>query len=1299
MGENQGLEQVMGKLVEMLAKKFNEAPTTSSAVVPHTESVQKIELMQNDIKLEGVKNYLSWSRRALLILKTKGLEGYVTGEIKEPENISSVEWKTWSTTNSLVVAWLLTSLIPAIATTVETISSASEMWKTLTNLYSGEGNVMLMVEAQEKISVLRQGERSVAEYVAELKHLWSDLDHYDPLGLEHPDCIAKMRKWIERRRVIEFLKGLNSEFEGRRDAMFHQTTLPSLDEAIAAMAQEELKKKVLPSATPSSPSPTYVVAQSKETRECFNCGEMGHLIRDYRAPRKPSYGRGRFGDRGGARGGRGYAGRGNRGRGYEYRSDHRANVVTLEESCSGSTNVDVANLVHSSSGNSNQAFMSINSSHSNWILDSGASRHVTVNLVSISSLVDHMNCRVSLDRENCLIQERETGKKLGIGVRRDGLWYLDRKETSEDVCLALMAPTSEEEAKFIRTDNGGEYINNEFSSFLSSEGILHQTSCPDTPPQNGVAERKNRHLLETARSLMYAMNVPKFLWSEAVMTATYLINRTPSRILGMKTPCEMIFGKNEFVVPPKVFGCTCFVRDHRPSIGKLDPRAVKCIFVGYSSGQKGYKCWSPSERRTFVSMDVTFRESVPFYGEKTDLSSLFIDLDDSTSGHDGHQMKDEILGPKGDEQPKKEKLVVGSIPCPMGGPVAQEQEWRKPHEEKNLQVYTRRTRCPVIQQVEEDNQVEEDVSREQGSLESGGEEEEVREESDLPIAIRKSVRSNAGKPPLRYGFEAQDEGDDENNISNYVSYDSLSSTYKAFIASLDSVQIPKDWREAKQDPRWHQAMLDELEALEKNKTWDLVPFPKGKKIVNCKWVYTVKQNPDGKVERYKARLVAKGYSQTYGIDYDETFAPVAKMSTVRTLISCAANFDWPLHQLDVKNAFLHRDLQEEVYMDVPPGFATSQTKGKVLRLKKSLYGLKQSPRAWFDRFRRAMCAMDYKQCNGDHTVFYHHSGDHITILAVYVDDMIITGNDCLEITRLKRNLSKEFEVKDLGQLRYFLGIEIARSPRGIVISQRKYVLDLLSETGMLGCCPVSTPIDQNHKLCAESGDPVNRERYQRLVGRLIYLCHTRPDITYAVSMVSRYMHDPRSSHMEAVYRILRYLKGSPGKGLWFKKNGHLKIEGYCDADWASCLDDRRSTSGYCVYVGGNLVSWRSKKQSVVSRSTAEAEYRAMAASLSELLWLRNLLVELKILGNTPMKLLCDNKSAINIANNPVQHDRTKHVEIDRFFIKEKLDEGVLELGFVTSGGQVADCLTKGLGVKECNCSCDKMGMIDIYHPS
>src|SRR5438270_2731243 len=315
-------------------------------------------------------------------------------------------------------------------------------------------------------------------------------------------------------------------------------------------------------------------------------------------------------------------------------------------------------------------------------------------------------------------------------------------------------------------------------------------------------------------------------------------------------------------------------------------------------------------------------------------------------------------------------------------------------------------------------------------------------------------------------------------------------------------------------------MQEELQALKKNNTWELVTLPAGKRAVGCKWVYTVKQTPEGKVDKYKARLVAKGYSQTYGIDYDETFAPVAKMSTVRMLVFCAANFGWPLHQVDIKNAFLHGDLQEEVYVEMPPGFGTQQTTGKVCRLKKSLYGLKQSPRAWFDRFRQAMCKVGYKQSNGDHTMFYKHENGRITILSVYVDDIIITGDDKKEIRMLKYYLAEEFEVKDLGELKYFLGIEIARGPRGIVLSQRKFMLDLLNEICMMGCKVASISVEQNQKLSAKRRDPVNREQYQRLVGRLLYLLHTRPDISYAVGLVSRYMHDPRTQHMEAAMRIL-----------------------------------------------------------------------------------------------------------------------------------------------------------------------------------
>nr|ABG22578.1 retrotransposon protein, putative, unclassified [Oryza sativa Japonica Group] len=735
--------------------------------------------------------------------------------------------------------------------------------------------------------------------------------------------------------------------------------------------------------------------------------------------------------------------------------------------------------------------------------------------------------------EGTQAQKKGTGRRIGTGIRHDGLWYINHEELG----LAAVVGDVEKEINLLHCQLGHPSFGvlSKLYPDLFSRVDKHRLMCDacelgkhTRSTYVGLGLRSCEPFILIHSDVwgpcpVTSMNVPKYLWSEAVMTAAYLINRMPSKILGMKSLAELLLGNK--------------------------------MCVGYASSQKGYKCWDPIERRLFVSMDVTFREFEPYYKSKGD--------------------PDQFL--------------------------------------------------------QEFSTVMDDDSRE-GEI----------ERCDTP----------------------EENADDKNG------------------EAVVTVPIPKDWKCAKQDPRWKDAMKEELNALMKNNTWELVKLPPGKRAVGCKWVFTVKQTLEGKVDRYKARLHAKGYSQTYGIDYDETFAPVAKMGTVRALVSCAVNFGWPLYQLDVKNAFLHGDLHEEVYMDIPLGFGNSQTVEKVCKLKKSLYGLKQSPRAWFDRFRRAVCGMGYSQCNGDHMVFYKHRGAHITILAVYVDDIVIMGDDVEEIRCLKERLGRAFEVKDLGPLRYFLGIEIARSSKGIVFSQRKYILDLLTDTGMIGCCPCITPIDRNHQLCAQSGDPVDEEAYQRLVGRLIYLCHTRPDISYAVSVVSSYMHDPRTSHLDVVHMILRYLKGTPGKGLWFRKNGHLNVEGYCDADWASGMNDRRSTSGYCVFVGGNLVSWRSKKQAVVARSTAEAEYIAMALGLSEMLWMRSLLSELRVLRNDNVMLHCDNKSAINIANNPVQHDRTKHVEIDRFFIKEKIDSGMLRLEYIKSCEQLADCLTKGLGPSE-----------------
>ncbi|KAJ0444834.1 putative RNA-directed DNA polymerase [Helianthus annuus] len=525
-------------------------------------------------------------------------------------------------------------------------------------------------------------------------------------------------------------------------------------------------------------------------------------------------------------------------------------------------------------------------------------------------------------------------------------------------------------------------------------------------------------------------------------------------------------------------------------------------------------------------------------------------------------------------------------------------------------------------------------------------------------------RVNRGIPPKRYSPEK------ETRPSRYpvtnIANGNLSREAKAFTASLYDEQLPNSVEQALDSENWKDAMEIEMEALLRNKTWEKCVLPPGKKTVGCRWVFTIKHKPDGSIERYKARLVAKGYTQTYGIDYSETFSPVAKIDTIRVLFSIAANEGWPLHQFDVKNAFLHGELKEEVYMEAPPGFTTDFKTREVCRLKKTLYGLKQSPRAWFGRFTLAMKRYGFQQSNSDHTLFLKRRGKLVTCLIIYVDDMIITGNDKEEMENLKTNLFTEFEMKDLGRLKYFLGIEVLRSKHGIFICQKKYILDLLAEIGMIDCKPADTPIMTNQKLYMEEGaELADKERYQRLV-----------------------------AHMDAVWRIIRYLKGTAGHGVLFQPNNHLRIQAYTDADWAGDKGDRKSTSGYFTLVGGNLVTWRSKKQKVVALSSAEAEFRGIARGLAEVLWIRKLLTEIGFPQLEASTIMCDNEAAIQISENPVQHDRTKHVEVDRHFIKEKLEAGILELSSVRSKDQLADILTKAVNARIFSHCLDKLSIGD-----
>ena len=393
--------------------------------------------------------------------------------------------------------------------------------------------------------------------------------------------------------------------------------------------------------------------------------------------------------------------------------------------------------------------------------------------------------------------------------------------------------------------------------------------------------------------------------------------------------------------------------------------------------------------------------------------------------------------------------------------------------------------------------------------------------------------------------------------------------------------LPTSYKAALLDPNWAAAMQDEFNALLQNQTWTLVPRPSGANVVSGKWVFRHKFHSDGSLSRYKARWVCRGYSQQHGIDFDETFSPVVKPSTIRTVLSIAISSSWPIHQLDVKNAFLNGSLQETVYCQQPLGFIDSSKPNHVCLLQKSLYGLKQAPRAWFQRFSTFIQTIGFTPSLSDSSLFVYHQNSNVAYLLLYVDDIVLTASSQSFLAHIISSLSVEFSMTDLGSLHHFLGIAVTRDSHGLFLSQRQYILDLLSRAGMLECQPSRTPVDTTTKLSSTGESFSDSTLYRSITGALQYLTITRPEISYAVQQACLFMHDPRVPHFNHVKRVLRYLKGTLDYGLHINVSSPSSLTAYSDADWAGCPDTRRSTSGYCVFLGNNLISWSSKRQVTV----------------------------------------------------------------------------------------------------------------------
>ena len=751
--------------------------------------------------------------------------------------------------------------------------------------------------------------------------------------------------------------------------------------------------------------------------------------------------------------------------------------------------------------------------------------------------------------------------------------------------------------KKFRSDGGGEYISNEFKKICKSRGIEVDGTIPYSPQQNGVSERMNRTLMEMARSILYHANLPQKFWAEAISTAAYLRNRCPTSSFKGATPYERWYGIKPDVEHLRVFGCRVYVHIPDEKRRKLDAKAVKGVFVGYPAGKKGYKIYIPESKKFISARNVTFMEK-SFCTDNNVGQGSFSTFDSvsHSNSESTEVVRFEFESMSNDEDEQ----------CAEGAEIEFERN------EPDIEIESNEPDIAI------------DV------LEEG------------PVTIDGAPVQSV--PNQEYGYPRR-----MRHPPDYYGYSET--------ANVAATGDPRTFSQALRSgssQHWKAAMEKEFSSLMKHGTWDLVDLPEDANLVGSKWVYKTKRNADGTIDKHKARLVAQGYTQEEGIDYNEVFAPVAKYKSIRTILAIANQLDLEVHQMDVCSAFLNGVLEEDIYMKQPEGFVSEKFPRKVCKLKKSLYGLKQSARVWNKQIDEYLKKSGYIQSIADPCIYYRVEeveGKSVTmIVGVYVDDTIIMSNDNDTLLEEKKRIGDRFEMEDRGEVHFILGMEVKRDRknRKMTICQTSYLQEVLARFGMEDCKPVSTPMEAGKVFTSlsDNKNAIDVKKYQAVIGSLNYAAvATRPDISTAVGKLSQFMRNPGADHWSGVKRILRYLKGTIDHGLTFTASDEFILHGFSDADWAGCTESRKSTSGYAFFIGNCIVSWASKKQSIVALSSTEAEYVALCSAAQETVWLRNLLADVGFQQSTPTCVKEDNQGAMCLAKNPKNHNRTKHIDI------------------------------------------------------
>jgi hypothetical protein len=719
---------------------------------------------------------------------------------------------------------------------------------------------------------------------------------------------------------------------------------------------------------------------------------------------------------------------------------------------------------------------------------------------------------------------------------------------------------------------------------------------------------------------------------EALKTAIHILNRVPSKAVP-KTPYELWTGRVPSIKHLRVWGSPAEAKVFNPNIGKLDPKTVSCHFIGYPEKSKGYRFYCPDRYTKFIeTRHAVFLEDDMMRGS---VAARKIDLEEKR-----------VTAPTPMIQEPYFELPVFATPSvpdtTVSAPVI------VPHAatiNDNVE--------PVLQETIEPITVD------------GGQQQP--QDVDVPNeeAPRRSQRARRSPIPSYYEVYETEEFRMEDDPTSYE--EAMSSDHSS---------------------KWLEAMQDEMKSMKVNKVWELETIPKGAKTVDCKWVYKIKYDSRGNVDKFKARLVAKGFTQREGIDYNETFSPVSCKDSFRIMMALVAHYNLELHQMDVKTAFLNGDLEENVYMAQPKGFVVEGKERMGCRLKKSIYGLKQASRQWYLKFDHTIKGFGFKENVEDNCIYAKFKNGKYIFLILYVDDILLASSDVTLLQETKGFLSSKFDMKDLGEASFVLGIEIHRDRnKGVLgLSQKSYIEKMLKKYSMHKCSPSPAPIVKGDRYgdhqCPKNSYELNQMKavpYASAVGSLQYATTcTRPDLAYVTGLLGRFQSNPGQEHWKLVKKVLRYLQGTKSLMLTYSKSDSLEVVAYSDSDYAG--EERKSTSGYVFTLAGGAISWKSCKQTVTASSTMYAEFVACYEASGQVNWLKKFLPGLKVVDSIhrPLKLYCDNYPAVQYAHNNRSSGAAKHIDIKYYVVKDRVRDQMISLEHISTEKMLADPLTKGL---------------------